>query len=199
MPSRRRALALLSGSLVGAVAGCLDGDSGAAPGEAGTTGPRDDATTEPGGTAPSTAEPTRPPNDPPERSTERPTKTCAEQTITSDLTIENERDAARTVHVQLIEAPDEAATVLFEREYTVAAGDRLTETERIYGDADAGAYSYDFVATTEAGGERTDVSTVVRTPTLYGVNVALRAGGPDLWEYHADPGPRYNPNCYPGD
>jgi len=197
MPSRRRTLALLSGSVVGAVAGCLDGDSGTAPGKSGTTDPRDGATTEAGGTAPSTAEPTVPPTDQPEASTERPTRTCAEQPITPDLTVENERAAARTVHVRLVEAPDDAARVLFEREYTVDAGERLTETERIYGEADAGAYSDDFLARTDAGRGRTDASTVARNPTLYGVTVALREGGPELWEYHADPGERYNPNCYP--
>lgn len=199
MPSRRRTLALLSGSVLGAVAGCLDGDSGAGPGDGKTTDPRDDATTEPGGTAPSTGEPTVPPTEPPERTTERPTKTCAEQTITPDLTIENERASTRTVDVRLIEAPDDAARVLFEGSYTVVAGDREEVSERIYGAADAGAYSYDLLARTDAGRGRIDVSTVARMPTLYGVEVALREGGPELSEYHADPGERYNPNCYPRD
>lgn len=120
-----------------------------------------------------------------------PTNTCDDQPILPDVRIRNERPTERTIPVTVFESD----TVFFSEQYTVEGGDGATESDRIYRDAQPSQYGYRLSATLGEQTAETDVTTVARNPTLYGVVVSVEETV-SVRPVHADPGPEFNPNCY---
>jgi hypothetical protein len=58
--------------------------------------------------------------------------------------------------------------------------------------------THDYVAEAVSANFRdsADVTSVVRYPTTYGILVQVDGDGLTVHDYHGDPGPAYNPNCY---
>lgn len=146
------------------------------------------------------------------------TNSCDDQPITSDIELANERSTQQRVSVTVCELPagtldsssgsattqaltqspppQPDAGTLFEAEYVVDTGETYREEEHVYRGADPDNYDYRFDCTLDGETSSLSIQPVVRNPTLYGVHIALREDGPELWMVHGDPGPRYNPNCY---
>ncbi|ERH13812.1 MAG: beta-galactosidase, beta subunit [halophilic archaeon J07HB67] len=128
-----------------------------------------------------------------ETRTEYPTQNCTEQPILNDIELVNDRSNATQVTVEL---RDSEGSQLFRNRYTVPAGERVSEAERIFEGTDR-SKTYVFAVTVGRETEQREVRDAffVR-PSLLGYVIEVRDGEFVVKNVHFDPSESYNPNCY---
>ncbi|KTG30425.1 hypothetical protein [Haloferax profundi] len=181
--SRRRTVleALASGSAT-LLAGCLGGGSSGTT-STGTPTPTQESTTTEVGTETTTIE----------------THTCDEQGVVPDVEVRNKRDEPVTVTLTVEDRTTK--DVLFESAYDVPANEWTTEEDdSVFSSLDPET-DHEIWATATVGdqSDTEDVSVVAQTPLIRGIAVAVTSDEVTVFDYHADPGPRVNWDCYPRD
>jgi hypothetical protein len=130
-------------------------------------------------------------------STQVETHTCDEQGVVPDVEVRNKRDEPVTVALTVEDRT--ADDVLFESAYDVPANEWTTEEdEYVFSSLDPeSAHRIWATATVGERSDSEDVSVVAHTPLIRGIAVAVTPDEVTVFDYHADPGPRVNWDCYP--
>ncbi|KAB1193202.1 hypothetical protein GJR96_06980 [Haloferax sp. MBLA0076] len=179
-PRRRAVLKVFASGSATLLAGCLGGGSA---GTTSTTAPTQESTTTEVETDTTTIE----------------THTCDEQGVVPDVEVRNKRD--EPVIVTLTVEDRTTGTLLFESTYDVPANELTTEEDdTVFSSLDPET-DHQIWATATVGeqSDTEDVSVVAQTPLIRGIAVAVTSDGVAVFDYHADPGPRVNWDCYPRD
>lgn len=183
-PTRRTVLKVLASGSATLLAGCLGG---------GTAG---DSSTAP--TAPTTRELTTTDVET-DTTTTIETHTCDEQGVVPDVEVRNKRDEPVTVTLGVEDRTTD--DVLFESTYDVPPnGWTNQEDDDVFSSLDPGT-DHQIWATATVGDHSgtEDVSAVAQTPLIRGIVVDVTPDEVAVFDYHADPGPRVNWDCYPRD